>query len=203
MARMTTHPVRLATEPGERLDRVHVAVRLALLLALAAIGCSSLYWLLYLSLPALVALLISSKGPERYLAEDGPRLVRALRWLAGAYAYLWLLTDAFPTGDGDAAVQLEVETGGAPTMGSALLRLVYSLPALLLLAILSFAATILWIIGAIAILVTRRLPRAFASFFAVTLQFQFRLAAYHLSLVERYPSLAETPPLPAAHSGAA
>lgn len=41
------------------------------------------------------------------------------------------------------------------------------------------------------ILVRKRLPAAIADFLALTLRFQFRLVAYHLSLVDQYPSLRE------------
>jgi hypothetical protein len=80
---------------------------------------------------------------------------------------------------------------------------VNSLPALLVLAVLSIAASLLWVVGAIAILVRRRLPHAIGSFLALTLRYQFRLVAYHLSLVERYPSFEEAPLAPIPHSGAA
>jgi hypothetical protein len=190
---MATHPVQLQVEPFEQMERAHVIIRLSLLLAVATIGCSSLYWLLYLAVPALVALQLSSKGAERYLAEDAPAIVRVLRWLAAAYAYLWLLTDAFPINEEGGAVALEIESGGSPTTDSALLRLIYSVPALLVLAVLSIAAGLLWLMGALAILVRRRMPHAIGSFLALTLRYQFRLAAYHLSLVERYPSFEEAP----------
>jgi hypothetical protein len=181
------------------MERIHVAIRLALLIALGMIGCSSLYWILYIALPAIAALLISTKSAGRYLAEDGPRLSRALAWLTGAYAYLWLLTDEVPS-EPHAAVEVQIETGGTPAAGSALARLLYSLPALLLLAILSIAGSLLWVIGAIAILIRRRTPSAIASFFSLTLQYQLRLAAYHLSLVDRYPSFGEARPSTLSHA---
>jgi hypothetical protein len=186
---------------NQPMERAHVIIRLSLLLAVGTIGCSSLYWLLYLVAPAVAALQISSKGSERYLAEDAPAIVRVLRWLAAAYAYLWLLTDAFPTSSEGGSVALEVESGGSPTTDSALLRLIYSLPALLVLAVLSIAAGLLWLLGAIAILVRRRMPHAIRNFLALTLRYQFRLAAYHLSLVDRYPSFEEAPLVPVPHSG--
>ena len=186
---MAPHPVQLRVTPPARLARIHVLIRLVLLAALGTLGWSSVYWLLYLALPAVAALLVAQKGSERYLAEDGARLVRALRWLAGAYGYLWLLTDELPGSEAPAAVELAVAPGGAPTAGSALLRLVYSLPAVLLLGVLSFAAGILWIVAAVWILVVERAPAGLADFFATVLGYQLRLAAYHLSLVDRYPSL--------------
>jgi hypothetical protein len=185
---MSPHPVRFRVDRPREMERIHVLIRVVLLLALGAVGWSSLYWLLYLALPAVAALLISQKGFERYFAEDAPRIVRVLRWLAAAYAYLWLLTDTFPTSEGS-SVELEVETGGTPTAGSALLRLLSSVPALLLLAVLSLAAGFLWLIGALALLAQNRVPTAIADFLELTLRYQFRFIAYHLSLVERYPSL--------------
>ena len=173
------------------MERIHLAIRLILLIALGTIGCSSVYWFLYLALPAMAALLISRNAPGRYLAEDAPRIARVLRWLAAAYAYLWLLTDVFPGSDAPRSVELEVNPGGTPTTGSALLRLVYSLPAVLLLAVLSLLAAVLWVAGAVAVLIWQRVPAAIAEYLSLTLRYQFRLVAYHLSLVERYPSLEE------------
>jgi hypothetical protein len=185
---MSNHPVHLDVEHPKQTARIHVVTRLVLLAAFAALGCSGIYWCLYLALPALAAVAILRKGGERYLTEDAPRIVRLLRWLASAYGYLWLLTDFLPTADGS-PVDLRIEVGGHPTAGSALLRLVFSLPALVLLAVLSLVAGILWIAGAVLILVRERIPGAFVDFLALTLRIQFQLVAYHLSLVEAYPSL--------------
>ncbi|MGZ3404927.1 MAG: DUF4389 domain-containing protein [Polyangia bacterium] len=190
---MTPHPVQFRVPVPEQMQRIHVVIRLLLLAALGTLGCSSLYWLLYLSIPALAALMLSTKGFERYFAEDAPQLTRALRWLAAAYAYLWLLTDAAPTSQESGPVELQIETSGTPTTGSALLRLFTSIPSLLLLAILSFAAGVLWVIGAIVILLRARPSAGIADYLALTLRYQFRLVAYHLSLVDRYPSLESAP----------
>jgi len=184
---MEPHPIQLRVESAPPMDRAQIAVRLVLLLALGAAGCSSMYWALYLALPALVALRVSQSS-QRYLAEDVPRITRILRWLAGAYAYLWLLTDALPSSEPNGVVHLEVNPTGDPTTTTALLRLITSLPALLILGILSVAASLLWPIGAIFILFVRRLPGAFFDFFLLTLRGQFRLVGYHLSIVDRYPS---------------
>lgn len=184
------HPVQLVVERADRIPRVHVLIRLALLLALATLGCSSIYWFLYLALPPLVALLVSRKSGASYL-EDAPRVVRVLRWIAAAYAYLWLLSNELPTAQAS-RVDLQIEAGGTPTVGSALARLVYSLPALLLVAVLSLAATLVWLVAAAVVLVTERMPDSLGDFLALVLRVQFRLVAYHLSLVERYPSLEES-----------
>ena len=182
------HPVQLQVEHSRETDRIQVVIRLAFLLALAALGCSAVYWALYLALPAVVAAVLMRKGGERYLAEDAPRIVPVLRWLASAYGYLWLLTDVLPTAQGS-PIDLKVEPGGRPNASSALLRLLFSLPALVVLAVLSAASGILWVVGAVLILIRKRLPDAIADVLAFTLRFQFQLIAYHLSLVDRYPSL--------------
>jgi hypothetical protein len=182
------HPVHLQVEHPRRTERIQVVTRLAFLLAFAALGCSALYWALYLSLPAVVAVVLMRKSGERYLADDAPRIVPVLRWLASAYGYLWLLTDVLPTAEGS-PIDLKIEPGGRPTASSALLRLLFSLPALVVLAVLSAASGILWVVGAVLILIRKRLPDAIADVLSFTLRFQFQLIAYHLSLVDRYPSL--------------
>jgi hypothetical protein len=170
--------------------RVHVLIRLVLLAALSMIGCSSVYWILYLALPGLVALLVAQRGATRYLAEDAPRVARVLRWLAAAYAYLWLLTDAVPSqGDVAGPVDLVIEPGGAPTPVSAVARIVSSIPALILFALLSIGAALCWLVAAVAVLIRRRVPHAIAGFMAQVLSYQLQLFAYHVSLVEAYPSL--------------
>jgi len=186
------HPVRLHVERAARTSRIHVLTRLLLLLAVGALGWSSIYWALYLALPAVAALLILRRGGgEGYLSEDGPRLVRVLRWLAAAYAYLWLLTDVLPTAQGG-PVDLQVAPSGSPTPTSALLRIVTSIPAIVLLGLLTIAAGLVWIVGAASILAIERMPGVLADFLALTLRVQFRVVAYHLSLVDRYPSLEDS-----------
>jgi hypothetical protein len=187
---MIRQPVQLRVEPSP-MSRAHVVVRIVLLLILASIGCSSLYWLLYLALPAIVAVFISRDGAEGYLAKDAPGVVRILRLIAAIYAYLWLLTDDVPSADDGGAVELTVDVGGRPTVSSALVRLLTSFPALLLLALLSVVAVVVWVLGALTILATGRVPTAIAEFITMKLTYQFRLVAYHLSLVDAYPSLTD------------
>lgn len=184
------HPVQLHIDRPQRTSRVHVVTRLLLLVAIGALGCSAVYWALYLALPAMAALLIQKDG-EKYLSEDAPRAVRVLRWFASAYGYLWLLTDVLPTSHGS-PVDLQVTPTGAPTPSSALLRIVTSIPAILLVIVLSAAASLAWIVGAVTVLVTQRMPGAIADFLTMTLRVQFRLIAYHLSIVDRYPSLEQS-----------
>jgi hypothetical protein len=187
---MAPHPVQLHVEPAPQMARAQVMTRLVLLVALGTLGCSSVYWVFYLAMPALAAMRIAQRTAQGFLIEDGPRLARVLRWLASAYAYLWLLTDALPSSE-PGLVRFELNPGGAPIPSSAFLRLLTSLPALLILGVLSIVASLLWPIGAVMILVRRRLPAVLFEFFHMKLRGQFRLIAYHLSLVDRYPSFEE------------
>lgn len=188
---MRSHPVQLRIERPMRTRRIHVATRLLLLVAIGFLACSAIYAALYLALPAIAAALIARKGGERYLREEPPRAVRVLRWFAAAYGYMWMLTDVVPTADAG-PIDLQIVPSGVPTAGSALLRVVTSIPALLLLAFLSVVAGLAWVIGALSILTSERMPVAVAEFLALTLRVQFRLVAYHLSFVERYPSLSDS-----------
>jgi hypothetical protein len=187
---MFAHPVQLHVARAERVPRIHVAIRLVLVVALGLVAWSSIYWLLYLALPAMVALDLLQKGSEAFITRDAPRVVRGLRWLAGAEAYLFFLSNELPSSTGG-AIDLNVNLSASPTASGALARLLLSLPALLLVAILSAVSSLVWILAAIVALVTERIPRLFGDFFVVVLRLKYRLLAYHLSLVDRYPSLVE------------
>jgi hypothetical protein len=191
---MSSHPVQLHVELPERMARIHLPIRMALLVAVALLGGSALYLTAYVALPAIAALFLLRGGAERYLGDGAGPLV--LEWVARVYAYLWLLSDELPAKT--AQVQLAVAPGGQPTARSALLRWVTSFPALILLLLLSLVAVFVWVLAAVIIL-SRGRPSASASdFLAATLRFQLRLLAYHLSLTDRYPSLQREAALPAA-----
>ena len=198
---MSPHHVRFHVEPM-RMDRLHVLIRLVLLGAVATAGLSSFYWLLYLAVPVVVALIVSDEGADYYMEQDAPRAARILQWLAGAYAYLWLLTDEMPTAQPGGTVELEIELHAEPTVRSAFVRIVTSLPALIVLALLSVVAAVLWVFGALSILVMRRVPLGVSDFIAMKLQYQFRLLAYHLSLVDEYPAVEGLSPHDEPHSRA-
>ena len=107
---------------------------------------------------------------------------------------LWLLTDIPPTAE-PGPCELHVGVSGAAAPKAALLRLVTSIPALLLVVLLTIVAGVLWIVGAAFILAAERMPTMIGDFIELTLRTQFRLLAYHLSLVDVYPSLTEAAPL--------
>ena len=113
-----------------------------------------------------------------------------MRWLVAADAYLRLLTDRFPTEAPERLVQFDVRTTGVPSVGTALLRLVYSIPSAVVLVILGIAATFTGIVAACFVLVQETYPEALYEFHRAYVRWVARLLAYHSSLVAEYPPFA-------------
>jgi hypothetical protein len=51
---------------AERIPRIQVAVRIVLLVALAIVSWPAMYWILYLTLPAIVALILLQQGLDTF-----------------------------------------------------------------------------------------------------------------------------------------
>jgi hypothetical protein len=186
------YPVVFNTNKPEKFDRVQLALRLAVVIVLSILA-GAIGWivgLVYLIFPVLAAIFISSKGAEKFLNEDGPRMTGWLRWVLALYSYLGLLTDKLPTEKPEEHVKYEVTPGGSPTVGSALLRIIFAIPSALVLALLSFVAGILWIIAAIMILIQENYPDGIYNFNLGVMRWEARLLAYLASLVDPYPPFA-------------
>jgi hypothetical protein len=84
----------LDVERPAAFQRAHVFLRIALLILIGWIGHP--LGLLWLGIPVVAAILVSQKGGQRYLEEDGPTVVRLLTWVLDLLAYLALLTDRLP-----------------------------------------------------------------------------------------------------------
>lgn len=179
-----SYPVSFDVDRPPEFRRVQVALRLALLIVISWIGHP--FGLLWLGLPLVAAILISRKGGQRYLEEDGAKLTGVLRWIVAVIAYLALLSDRLP-GGGEDTVRFEVERSGSPTVGSALLRILYAIPSLIVLAILGFVGAIVWLGALVLILINERYPEGFWRFLCGIVRWQARLFAYLASLVDRYP----------------
>ncbi|HTJ47110.1 MAG TPA: DUF4389 domain-containing protein [Kofleriaceae bacterium] len=170
-------------------------MRLLVLIVTGMIG-GAIGWpgaIVFFGLPAMAALLISEHGRDRYLAEDAPRIVRLLGWLLAFYAYLGLLTDRFPTGGERLAVRLEVAPAGAPTVRSAVLRILASIPYALVLFVLGLCGFFAWIVAMIGVLSSGRYPRSIYDFLTSVLRYHARFLCYHASLVDHLPHLDEAP----------
>lgn len=182
--------VDLPTAP--RFERVQLLLRVVLAIVLGWLGITAgwLALVLFGALPVIAAISISTHGPERYLTEVGPRLWRVLAWLMRYSAYMMLLVDRFPATAEDDQVHLDVEIGGHPTVGSALLRMLTSIPSGLVLGALWLVSGLVWLGLAFLVLVGAHLPRSLLAFQRTVLRWQTRLVAYHASLIDRYPPFA-------------
>ncbi|MCE9575527.1 MAG: DUF4389 domain-containing protein [Deltaproteobacteria bacterium] len=185
------YPVHVEVETPAHFERIQLLLRLALAIALGWVGVTA-GWLvctLYAALPVVAAIAISSGGGSRYRDEVAPRIWQVLRWLLQFSAYMSLLVDRFPT-DGDVGVDATLRPTGTPSIGSALLRLLTSIPSGLVLCVLWFISGILWVIAAVIVLLGGDMPPSIAKFQRGVLRWSARLVAYHASLVEEYPPFA-------------
>lgn len=195
---IASDPVRLDVERPPVFRRVHVALRLLVLIVISWIAHP--LGLVSLGVPVVVAILVSQKGGRRYLDEDGQRATCVLGWLLGVIAYLALLTDDLPGVGGRRATRFEVDRSGEPTVGSALLRILYAIPSMLVLMILGAVGAIVWVVALVLILVNKTYPESLWRFLLGLLRWYARLLTYLASLAEPYPpfSLDTAPASPAA-----
>jgi hypothetical protein len=196
----------LHLEPPGSFSRIHLLVRLLVLIVTGMIG-GAVGWpggVLYFGLPAVAAVLLSEHGRDRYLTQDAPMIERVLAWMLGFWAYLGLLTDRFPTASERDPVRLEVSPGGAPTVGSAALRILTSIPYAIVLCVLGILACFAWLVAAVYVLVRGHYPRSLFDFMASVLRYQARFLCFHASIVDHMPPLAldlEQPGEPHAKGG--
>jgi Domain of unknown function (DUF4389) len=177
-------PVTFGVERPPVFQRAHVLLRVALLVVVGWIGHP--IGLLWLGLPVIAAILVSQKSGQRYLDEDGPTVTRALNWILDLVAYLALLTDELP-GRGEHPARFQVDRSGPPTAGSALLRILYAIPSLIVLAILTFVGGIVWVIAVVLVLVDEKYPESLWRFLLGLVRWEACLLAYLASLVDSYP----------------
>jgi hypothetical protein len=179
-------------------QRAHVFLRVGLLIVVGWIAHP--IGLLWLGVPVVAAIVVSHDG-RRYVDEHGPAATRVLGWILAVVAYMALLTDRLPR-RGDESVRFEVERSGSPTVGSALLRIVYAIPSIIVLALLVLVGAIVWVVAAVLVLVDGSYPYSLWRFLLGIVRWEACLIAYLASLVDRYPPFTlETGPVsPAAPS---
>jgi hypothetical protein len=187
LRRAMAFPVTIDVERPPVFQRAHVFLRVGLLVVIGWIGHPiGLHWL---GVPVVAAILVSQKGGQRYLDEDGLKVTHALNWILDLVAYLTMLTDQLP-GRGEHQVRFQVDRSGSPTVGSALLRILYAIPSLLVLAIPTFVGAIVWLIAVFLVLVHERYPDGLWRFLRAIVRWEACLLAYLASLVDRYPPFA-------------
>jgi len=186
------YPVSFDVARPDKFQRPQVALRIVVILILCLLGAAFgwVFCLVYLVFPALAAIFISKKGPEKFLEEDGPRLTGWIRWLIALYSYLGLLTDRLPSERPDEIIHLEIQTGGSPTVGSALLRIILGIPSAIVLGLLGIVFIVVSIIAAVMVLIQENYPDGLYDFQRGVVRWQARLLSYEASLVEPYPPFA-------------
>jgi Domain of unknown function (DUF4389) len=186
-------PVTFDVQRPPAFQRAHVVVRVV---SLAVLGwITHPFGLLWPAVPAVASILISRKGGQRYLDEDGPAVTGVLGWILSLLAYLALLTDELPA-PGEDRVRFQVERSGSPTANSALKRILLAIPSLIVLAILTFVGAIVWVIAAVRVLVDESYPESLWRFLLGILRWEACVLAYLASLTDDYPPFSlETGPV--------
>jgi hypothetical protein len=192
------YPVHYSVERPERLARVQLAARLIAFLALGLVGVSfgTIFLVVFLVLPVYAA--SRAGNGESYLQQDGPRVLRVIRWLAAICGWAGLVTDRLPGRSPDEAVHVRIDPGASapPTMGSAMVRVLTGIPSVIVLALAGVIGVFVWIWGAFSILFVERVASGAFEYLAGLQRWSIRLLAYQASLVDDYPpfSFQDSPP---------
>lgn len=113
-----------------------------------------------------------------------------LRWQTRVYAYLTLLTDAYPPfalGEAEYPVQVSVRPGPLNRL-AVLLRLFLLLPMIVLSAVLVYGAyTVVMVVTWLIVLITGAMPEPLYQALAATLRFLTRVDGFRLMLTSAYP----------------
>jgi threonine/homoserine/homoserine lactone efflux protein len=183
---MTDYPVTFdVVARPEKFQRPQVLIAI-----LVAIVLGVVMWFAYVVFPIMAAIWISQKGSEKYLDEDGPKMTGWLRSIVAYYCYVFFLISRLPSEGVEEQVKFEVQRGGSPSVGSALLRLIYSIPSGIVLGVLGFVAEILWLVAAVQVLIQENYSEGIYNYFRGYMRWQARLLGYHVSLVDQYPPFA-------------
>ncbi len=187
--------VFIESTPAPRFARSQVALRLAVVLGLSLLGAPVAWGFgaLYLLLPVIAAIVISSRGAAGYLEAEGRRVVELLRWWTAFVGYLSFLTDRFPLQHADYEnVHIGTTGGQSTTVGVALLRLVTSLPVALVLVPLWWLAGMLLVLAVVTVLLSEQVPAPVLRYLAFVTTLQARLLVYHAALTDRHPFVERT-----------
>ncbi|HYM16312.1 MAG TPA: DUF4389 domain-containing protein [Dehalococcoidia bacterium] len=193
---MATYGVAFDVERQASYDRVHVAIRLAIIIVAGILGAvtggliSGIFGALYIIVPVAAAILIAQKGAQKYFEESEQNMTRWLRYLIGFYAYMGLLTDTLPNQDQTRTVRFGVTPTGTPSAGQVLLRIILAIPSAIVLGLLGIVAFVLSVIAAIMILVGETYPEGIFNFLRGWLRWEARIFAYLAGLVQEYPPFA-------------
>lgn len=200
---MTAYPVHYSVPHPARFTRIQLAVRVVAFLILGLVGLSfgTVFAVAYLGLPVVAAVRLSGgRSPEEYVQGDGATILAALRWFAAISAWAGLVTDRVPSQSPDETVQLVVDESARPrpTTSSAVWRILSGLPSGLVLALLGWIGSLVWLWAALCVLFTERVGDGAFHYLVGLQRWSIRLLAYQASLVDDYPpfSFSDSPPPP-------
>ncbi len=177
------------TRPGS-FGRRRLGIRLSLVMLVWMLVTTPLVILAHVAFPLLAATVIAGKDGRRFLEEDAARFTAAIRWYLALLSYSVLLLDRFPTDDLQESLVYRVEPAGEPTILSALLRIIVSIPSAVALGFLGIAGGVVWVIAAISIMTSENYAAGLYNFQLGVMRWHARLLAYHSSLVDEYPPFA-------------
>lgn len=170
-------------------DKTQVAIRIVILIVLSIIAGAIgwLFGLAYLIVPVAAAVMISQKGAAAYFAESDGNMKKWLRMLIGFYAYLAMLTDKLPDGEGRSPARFDVTPTGEPSAGQVLLRIILAIPHAIVLGLLGIVAGILVLIAAIMVLINGTYSEGIFTFLRGYARWNARMYAYLAGFVQEYP----------------
>lgn len=169
-------------------DKAQVFLRILIVFVLAILQIGNIvFGGAYIVLPVIAAVMISQKGPQKYLDEAQTGPVKWLRYIMMFYAYMALATDKLQTEDPEEVVKLNVTPAGSPTVGNALVRIILAIPHAIVLGLIGIVFFFVWLIAAVSILLNGTYPEWAADFIRGYLRWNARLLAYMASLVDEYP----------------
>lgn len=187
---MNRHPVFFSVTRPDEYAPIQLLFRVLAFFILGMLGLSFglVFLVAYLALPLYTAARLQNDGTTRFQELDYPRLTRALGWFAAVYAWMGLLVDRLPTRSPSETVDLTVSpVSFVATPAAALWRIVSGLPSLLVLCVLNLAGIVVWFVGAVTILIQRRIGAGTHRFLFALQRFGLRLLAYEAGLCDELP----------------
>lgn len=198
----STYPLRYSVEHPPRFTRINLLVRAVAFVALGMFGLSfgAVFLFAYLLLPVIATLRLSgTDDPGAYLRQDGPRVLAGLRWLAALSAWAGLTAERFPTGNPAETVTLELPATPHRTgaRSAPIWRVLTGIPSALVLGLLVWLGTFVWLWAAVSILISERVGTGAFNYLVGLQRWSLRLLAYQASLVDEYPPFSFTDAAPA------
>ena len=198
----TGYPVSLSVDyPGRKLNRlttffrIFVAIPILIILGLlvggsynsgAKEGGAFVVGMGLVILPLVLMILFRRKYPKWWYDWN----LNFVGFMYRVDAFIYLLTDVYPSTDEEQSVHLELPYPDAADLNRwlPLVKWFLAIPHIIVLAFLGIAALVVTIIAWFAILFTGNYPKGLFDFIVGVMRWGFRVAAYALILVtDKYP----------------